>query len=67
MPTLNRFKRNIIITVDDDILFPNDLFENMLKCYKKLGRNNPVSFGTKSSDWNINGNIIIHIMEVGVL
>lgn len=58
MPTLNRFKRDIIITVDDDILYPNDLLENMLKCYKKLGGNNPVSFGTKSSDWNINGKII---------
>ncbi len=58
IPTLNRFKRDIIITVDDDILYPNDLFENMLKCYKKLGGNNPVSFGTKSSDWNINGKII---------
>ena len=58
IPTLNRFKRDIIITVDDDILYPNDLFENMLKCYKKLGGNNPVSFGTRSSDWNINGKII---------
>ena len=30
----------------------------MIKCFHKLGGNNPVSFGTKYSDWNINGNII---------
>ena len=30
----------------------------MLNCYKKLGRNNPVSFGNNRSDWNINGKII---------
>ena len=30
----------------------------MLKCYKKLGGNNPVSFGRKDSDWNVSGKII---------
>ena len=27
----------------------------MLKCYKKMGGKNPISFGKKSSDWHING------------
>lgn len=58
IPTLNRYKKGIIITVDDDILYPNDLIEKMLKCYKKLGGNSPVTFGTKHTDWEINGKII---------
>ena len=58
IPTLNRFKKDLIITVDDDILYPNDFIENMLKCYYQLGGKNPVSFGTRTSDWNIKGKII---------
>ena len=58
IPTLNRFKKDLIISVDDDIFYPNDVIENMLKCYKKLGGNNPVSFGRKDTDWKINGKII---------
>ena len=34
------------------------MIEKMLNCYKKLGRNNPVSFGNKRNDWKINGKII---------
>lgn len=55
IPTINRFKNDLIITLDDDILYPNNLFENMLKCYKLLGGNNPVSFGKQTSDWIIDG------------
>lgn len=55
IPTINRYKKSLIISVDDDILYPNDLIENMLKCYKKEGGKNPMSFGRKSSDWHING------------
>ena len=58
IPTLNRFKKDLIITVDDDIFYPNDLIQKMMECYKKLGGNNPVSFGMKTSDWIINGKII---------
>ena len=58
IPTLNRFKNDIIITLDDDILYPSNTIENMLKCYNKLGKKNPISFGTKYSDWNITGKVI---------
>ena len=58
IPTINRFKNDLIISVDDDILYPKNLIKNMLKCYNKIGRKNPVSFGKKSSDWNISGTII---------
>ena len=58
MTTLNKLKNDIIITLDDDILYPSNTIENMLKCYNKLGKKNPVSFGTKSSDWNITGKVI---------
>lgn len=58
IPTINRIKNDLIITVDDDVLYPKNLIEKMLNCYNKLGRNNPVSFGNKRSDWNINGKII---------
>ena len=59
IPTLNRLNLNdLVITVDDDISYPRNLFENMLKCYNEYGRKNPVSFGSKTSDWNISGKII---------
>jgi len=58
IPTIKRFKKDLIISLDDDILYPNNTFEKMLKCYDKLGRNNPVSFGTIYSDWKINGKVI---------
>ena len=58
IPTLNRFKKDIIISLDDDIFYPNNTIENMLKCYNKSGKKNPISFGTKYSDWNINGKVI---------
>ena len=59
IPTLNRLNLDdLVITVDDDILYPNNLFEQMIKCFNKYGRNNPVSFGSQTSDWIINGKII---------
>ena len=57
IPTLNRFKRDLIISLDDDILYPNNLFEKMLNCYKKYGGNNPMSF-SYGGNWKINGKII---------
>lgn len=58
IPTINRYKNGLIISLDDDILYPNNVFENMLNCYYSLGGNNPVSFGTNSSDWIFNDTII---------
>lgn len=58
IPTINRFKNDLIITVDDDIVYPKDCFEKMIKCYNKIGGKNPVSFGHEFTDWNINGKII---------
>ena len=53
IPTLNRFKNDLIITTDDDILYPFDFIENILKFYIKNGSNKPMSFGSKYSDWKI--------------
>ena len=59
IPTLKRVQLDdLVITVDDDILYPNNLFAKMIKCYNKNGRKNPFSFGSKTSDWIINGKII---------
>lgn len=58
IPTLNRYKDSLIITVDDDIIYPKNLFKKMFKCFRKEGGNNPMSFGQYYSDWNINGTII---------
>ncbi len=58
IPTLNKYKEDLIMTVDDDILYPNNMIANIIKHYKKLGRNNPISYGGPTSDWNINGTII---------
>ena len=58
IPTINRFKKDLIVTVDDDIVYPYDCIEKMIKYYYKLGGKNPVSFGPKCTDWDINGTII---------
>ena len=58
IPTINRYKKGLIISVDDDVLYPRNTFEKMINCYKSLGANKPVSFGTKSTDWKLNGKII---------
>ena len=58
IPTLYRYKKNLIISLDDDVSCPKNMIEKMLKCYMKNGGRNPVSFGSKSSDWKINGTII---------
>ena len=59
IPTLNRYKEDIIITTDDDVLYPYDMIEIILKEFKRKGENNPMSFGGYQTDWNIN-NTYIH-------
>ncbi len=51
IPTINRYKKDLIITVDDDVIYPNNLIEKVIFQYKKYGSNNPMSFGGKKSDW----------------
>ena len=59
IPTLNRFKEDIIITTDDDVLYPYDMIETILKEFKRNGENNPMSFAGYLADWQIN-NTRIH-------
>ena len=54
IPTINRFKNDLIITTDDDIIYPFDLIENVIKNFIKFGSNKPMSFGSKYTDWIIN-------------
>ena len=54
IPTINRFKNDLIITIDDDVIYPFDLIENVIKNFIKFGSNKPMSFGNKYSDWIIN-------------
>ena len=54
IPTINRFKTDLIITIDDDVIYPFDLIENVIKNFIKFGSNKPMSFGNKFSDWIIN-------------
>ena len=42
IPTLNRFKEDIIITTDDDVLYPYDMIEIGLKEFKKIGEKQPM-------------------------
>ena len=60
IPTLNRFKNDLIITTDDDVLYPYDFIEKILKLYIKHGSNRPMSFGAKSSDWKVGRKIKIN-------
>ena len=43
IPTLNRFKEDIIITTDDDVLYPYDMIEIGLKEFKKIKEKQPMS------------------------
>jgi hypothetical protein len=54
IPTINRFKNDLIISIDDDVIYPFDLVENVIKNFIKFGANKPMSFDCKSSDWFIN-------------
>ena len=54
IPTINRFKNDLIITIDDDVIYPFDLIENVIKNFIKFGSNKPMSFGNEYSDWIIN-------------
>ena len=54
IPTIKRYKNDLIITIDDDYIYPFDLIENILKNYIKYGYNRPMSFGSNYSDWIIN-------------
>jgi hypothetical protein len=54
IPTINRYKNDLIITIDDDYIYPFDLIENILKNYIKFGSNRPLSFGNNKTDWIIN-------------
>jgi hypothetical protein len=54
IPTINRFKNDLIITIDDDVIYPFDLIENIIKNFIKFGSNKPMSFGNIYSDWIIN-------------
>ena len=51
MPTLNRFKNDIIMTVDDDVRYPYDLVENTLKEFLRNKQRNPMCFGGLFSYW----------------
>ena len=53
IPTINKYKKDIIITVDDDVNYPKTLIKNMIKDFKNNGSKNPMSFGGKFSDWKI--------------
>ena len=52
--TINRFKEHFIVTLDDDISYPNNLIESIINEYNKYEIINPMSFGGQQSDWNIN-------------
>jgi hypothetical protein len=54
IPTINRFKNDLIISIDDDVIYPFDLVENVIKNFIKFGANKPMSFDSKYSDWIIN-------------
>ena len=54
IPTINKYKNDIIITVDDDVNYPKSLIKNMMKEFRRIGSNKPMSFGGKKSNWKVN-------------
>ena len=53
IPTINKYKKDIIITVDDDVNYPKSLIKNMMREFRRRGSNNPMSFGGKITDFKI--------------
>ncbi len=51
IPTINRFKEDLIITVDDDVIYPNDMIEKVITLFRKYGSKFPISFGGRETDW----------------
>ena len=51
IPTLYKYKNDLIITVDDDVLYPKFLIEKMIKEFRRKGSKSPMSFGGKQTDW----------------
>ena len=47
IPTLYRYKDDLIVTTDDDIIYPNNLIEIIVNEYRERNTNNPMSFGFK--------------------
>ena len=52
MATLNRFKEDLIIIINDDILYPYDMFDNVLREFKKIREKNPMCFGELFAFWS---------------
>jgi len=57
IPTLERFPNGIIISIDDDIEYPNNAIEILYKKYKETNRLNPISAGT----WDWEGGVVSHL------
>lgn len=51
MPTLDRFPNDIIISIDDDIEYPNNLIESLYQKFIEIGKNCPVTLGRRSCKW----------------
>ena len=47
IPTLYRYKDDLIVTTDDDIIYPHNLIEKIFNEYRERNTNNPMSFGLK--------------------
>ena len=60
IPIIDKYRDDLIITTDDDILYPKDLIENVIQAYINDGAWRPLSFGSYHSDWKINDNIKIN-------
>ena len=54
IPTLYKYKNDIIITVDDDVLYPNFVIEKIIKEFRRRGSRYPMSFGGRPTDWYVN-------------
>jgi len=70
---INRFKKDIIIIVDDDVIYPNDMIDKIIILYRKYGSKSPMKFGGRNSDSKfikkeklLKKKELFHIMEKGI-
>lgn len=60
IPTLERFPDDIIISIDDDVIYPNHFIETLCKEFCEIGKANPITCSYLRDKWAYNGEYSHH-------
>lgn len=60
IPTLERFPNDIVISIDDDVIYPDCFIETLYKDFCEIGKVNPITCGYWRDRWAYNGEYSHH-------